>query len=187
MQGKADTYPWKGQMSIPRDLSLRSTKEGLRLVQQPTSVVTGNRSVLAGQPVMDKKDLSVDNKEISLLPSSGNAYWLKSEWDIAAGAKAGFKIAGKATITYDAATHQLSVASAGHETASIDLTGTTGPLRLEVLVDKSSLEVFVSNGEKVLTSHVYPDAGASGLTAFSTGGHATLHTMQLWDLSKIKQ
>ena len=30
-------------------------------------------------------------------------------------------------------------------------------IRLQILVDKSSLEVFVNNGEKVLTTHIYPD------------------------------
>jgi fructan beta-fructosidase len=207
MQGKAATYPWKGQMSIPRDLSLRSTSEGLRLVQTPTSVITGNRSALAGQPVLDKKDLAVNNKEIPLLPTTGNAYWIRSEWDVPAGAKAGFVIAGKASITYDGATHQLTATGTSAETTTIDLTGisdltgtagsttgkdgtTTGagrPLHLEILVDRSSLEVFVSNGEKVLTTHVYPDGSASGLTAVSTGGNATIRNLKVWDLSKLKK
>ena len=33
--GPQETYPWKGQMSIPRDLGLSKTDQGIRLVQQP--------------------------------------------------------------------------------------------------------------------------------------------------------
>ena len=33
------TYPWRGQMSIARDLSLRQTKDGIRLIQSPSSVI----------------------------------------------------------------------------------------------------------------------------------------------------
>jgi fructan beta-fructosidase len=199
MQGKAETHPWKGQMSIPRDLSLRQTNEGLRLIQQPTSVITNNRSALAGQPVVDKKDLSIDNKELTLKPSSGNAYWIKAEWDVPTGTKAGFKIAGKAEIGYDPANHQLYIKGTSAEQATIDLSsssvtsgssataGSSNLIHLEILLDKSSLEIFVNNGEKVLTTHVYPDAGNSGLSAFSTGGRSTLKSLKIWDLSKVKQ
>jgi sucrose-6-phosphate hydrolase SacC (GH32 family) len=33
--GDNPTFPWRGQMTIPRKLSLRNTSGGLRLVQAP--------------------------------------------------------------------------------------------------------------------------------------------------------
>ena len=57
-------------------------------------------------------------------------------------------------------------------------------IRLEILVDKSSLEVFVNNGEKVLTTHIYPDEGADQLAAFSLGGKAIINSLTIWDMSK---
>ena len=34
-----ETYPWRGQMSIPRDLILKTTPDGIKLFQQPSSIV----------------------------------------------------------------------------------------------------------------------------------------------------
>ena len=42
------THPWTGQMSIARDLSLRETKDGIRLFQEPASVMKTNLSKLSG-------------------------------------------------------------------------------------------------------------------------------------------
>lgn len=57
-------------------------------------------------------------------------------------------------------------------------------IRLQILVDKSSLEVFVNDGEKVLTTHIYPDEGADQLAAYSVGGKAIMNSLTIWDLSK---
>ncbi|HXS57044.1 MAG TPA: GH32 C-terminal domain-containing protein [Hanamia sp.] len=45
-----------------------------------------------------------------------------------------------------------------------------GKIQLKILFDKSSLEVFINNGEKVLTTYVYPTRGADVISAFSEGG-----------------
>jgi fructan beta-fructosidase len=57
-------------------------------------------------------------------------------------------------------------------------------IRLQILADKSSLEVFVNDGEKVLTTHIYPDEGADQLAAYSVGGKAIMNSLTIWDLSK---
>lgn len=47
-----------------------------------------------------------------------------------------------------------------------------GPVRLEVVVDESSVEVFVGDGEVALTDLVFPDPGDDGLAVFAEGGAA---------------
>ena len=66
------------------------------------------------------------------------------------------------------------------------MTNTAGKLRLEILFDKSSLEVFVDNGEAVLTTYIYPSDGANLLSAFSQGGNTLIKSLKIWNLSKIK-
>jgi len=204
--GPQHTAPWTGQFSIPRDLSLKKTAAGYRLQQQPAAVV--RRAVMGDAAVSRSSvaDLVVD-REIPLGAAhglSGNAYWLDAEWSIPTGATAGFKIiqakdaAGavlsETVIGYDAAAHQLYVDRSksgdakikpGKERQTIDLPEVSGQLRLQVLVDKSSLEVFVDGGEKVLTTYVYPAAGGRGCSVFATGGKAVIKSMRIWDLSKL--
>ena len=202
-----ETSPWRGQFSIPRDLSLKKTAAGYRLQQQPTALVTKEIPTLPAVRKTRLTDLTIDNQELPVGKEhglQGNAYWLDAEWTLATGTTAGFKIAqskdadGKTltetVIGYDPANHQLYVdrshsgkgrINADRARQTIDLPGTGNSIRLQVLLDNSSLEVFVNGGEKVLTTYVYPDTGATGCAAFATGGKAVLRSLQLWDLSKL--
>jgi sucrose-6-phosphate hydrolase SacC (GH32 family) len=47
-----------------------------------------------------------------------------------------------------------------------------GPVRLEVVVDVASVEVFVGDGEVVLTDQVFPDPDSTGIEVFAEGGTA---------------
>lgn len=56
-----------------------------------------------------------------------------------------------------------------------------GRYRLRVFVDKSSVEVFVNNGEKVLSARVYPGRQSNGIKIFSDKC-ARLISLKKWDL-----
>ncbi|HEY8967643.1 MAG TPA: GH32 C-terminal domain-containing protein, partial [Puia sp.] len=116
----------------------------------------------------------------------------------------GNSIAGT-KIGYDAVHHQLFVdrshagggkIKAGREVQTIDLgtTGTDGStapagktLHLEILVDRSSLEVFADHGLYALSTHIFPDEDASSIYLFSDGGDAVIKSMKIWDLSPLHQ
>lgn len=197
------TWPWRGQMSIPRDLSLRRTPEGYRLVQKPSSVITKNLEKLSNNNITIS-NLEINDKEIDLDKSGkikGNAYWLDAELTAKPNAVAGFRIAQQrdaagnviheTVISYNSSTHQLTVdrTNAGgklNEHAlkrTIDIRGNNNIIKLTILLDKSSLEVFVNDGEAVLTTYIYPDEEADGIAAFATGGSAAIKNIKIRDLS----
>jgi levanase len=60
-----------------------------------------------------------------------------------------------------------------------------GDLKLHVLVDASSVEVFADQGEVVLTDQIFPDSTAVGVDAFAAGGSATVQHLTAWQLSSI--
>jgi len=204
--GSEETNPWKGQMSIPRDLMLKETSQGIRLIQQPSSIIQNNLTKLSHKDVLEIKNRKISNQEIAIgeaHPMKESAYWIDAELLIEPGATAGFKIAQKKklenkTITeteigYDADKHQLYVdrSNAGNAKIrtdklrqSINLQNNAGRIRLKILFDKSSLEIFVNDGEKVLSTYIYPDEGATALSAFAKGGMATMKAFRIWDLSK---
>lgn len=195
--GRQETYPWKGQMSIPHDLSLKTTSEGLVLNQLPSVFVTkALPKYVVGKPV-EKKNVSVNSSGLKL-QGEGNAYWIDAEFDIRNAKKAGFNVVEKAgtdkkvVVGYDAEKQQLFVDCTGSEknnkspenlvqTAPMSITN--GIVRIKVLVDRSSLEVFGNDGEKVISTMIYPDKGATGLSAFADG-EAVVKTLKLWNLNR---
>lgn len=60
-----------------------------------------------------------------------------------------------------------------------------GRLRLRVYVDRSSIEVFVNDGEQVMTSRVYPSRLAGSLRFTSKGGSVSLESLSVWTLEAI--
>uniref|UniRef100_UPI0004C21C3F GH32 C-terminal domain-containing protein n=1 Tax=Streptomyces sp. NRRL S-455 TaxID=1463908 RepID=UPI0004C21C3F len=60
-----------------------------------------------------------------------------------------------------------------------------GKLKLRVLVDWSSVEVFGGNGEAVITDQIFPDPSSTGVQVFAEDGTATLDRVQTWQLRSI--
>ena len=98
-------------------------------------------------------------------------------------------------IGYDASTGQLYVdrsqsgrglKNAQYAVDSVGLEPQNGTVKLQILLDGSSLEVFGNDGRAVLTAMIYPDADATGLSLFATAGTATVKQLTVWDLSRLK-
>ncbi len=206
--GDQPTSPWTGQMSVARDLGLTQTADGLRLVQQPAAVIKNNLAKISGNQVLQMKNLQVNNEEKDLDAGhrvTGNAYWLMANWNATAGTISGIKIAQakdghhktvhEVVIGYDADKHELFVdrtnggyakINGGKLKQTVKIDNNSAVVNIEILVDKSSLEIFFNNGEKVITDHIYPASdGASSIAAFSTGGITSIKSVQIWNLSKL--
>jgi levanase/fructan beta-fructosidase len=192
--GGQKTAPWTGQMSISRDMSLKRTADGYRLLQEPAGIV---RKALPAAGFTEMKGVKLANGEMSLGKGvQGNAYWLDADLTLGTATVAGFKIAqakdaggkvvSETVIGYDRAKHQLYVdKGSGGQKQTIDLPGSGDKIGLRVLFDKSSLEVFVNDGEQVLTTYIYPGGGATGCSVFAGGGTAVVRSLKIWDMSKL--
>jgi fructan beta-fructosidase len=181
--GRQETYPWKGQMSIPHDLSLKTTTDGLVLNQLPSVFVTRSLPKYTKGKVVEKKNIGINSAGLKL-PVEGNAYWIDAEFDIKSSKRIGFNVAEKSgtdkkvIVGYDAIKQQLFIDCSQSEKSNkspenlmqaAPMRVVNGIIRIKVLLDKSSLEVFGNDGEKVISTMIYPDMGASGLSVFSEG------------------
>ena len=186
------THPWRGQFSIPRDLSLRRTEEGLRLVQRPTTVL---------QPVLDKlpaakkltaTNVTLNDHAVKLAKNGGfqsNALWIKASFSPGTAKTIGFRLTesgdSATTIVYDTQTGQLTISPIQgkqiHALSTV-VKPVNGKIKLEILLDKSTLEVFANDGADVITTLVFPGKGANGWSAFATGGTAALDAVLAYDL-----
>ncbi len=204
--GKQETYPWRGQMSVPRDLTVRQTPAGYRLVQKPTSLIDGRLGTLSSGKPVKKSGVAIGRAPTAIATMPGNAWWLDatvtaepgSDIALSIGEKkdGSGKILTQTLIGYDADSRSWyldrSLASTAPEgrTDKVQRTvleGTQGAMKLQILFDKSSLEIFTGDGEKVITAYIFPDADANGISVMAKKGSGTISTLTLWDLSRIKQ
>jgi fructan beta-fructosidase len=175
---KQPTFPWRGQFSIPRELSLRTTPEGgITLFQQPSPTI----------PTAPKKDLTVASQVLPL-KATNNACWIKADIDPGTASESGFKLTqsgdSATRIRYIARIHELRVECIqGTEIHSLSCTAIVrnGRISLEILLDKSSLEIFVNHGEQVLSTYVFPSTSARGLSVFAQGGNIKVYNLSIYD------
>ena len=185
--GKLPTAPWRGQMTMPRQLGLASGPEGLRMVQQPISGIRGGHVKWQGQ---DMKQLNrilsrhgMTSFELQTTWTPGEAQ--ESGWKVFAGADGTYTSVG-----YNKATGELFVdrTHSGAIGFSADFPARTAvklageSLTLRILVDRSSVEVFTADGRVAITNLVFPATGAKGIEFFSQGGVPKRMTMDLWQL-----
>lgn len=198
---KTETYPWRGQMSIPRDLILKTTPEGIRLFQQPTTVISNALSKLPPGKAIFKKKLEVKNQEIPLNTQTAfnkNANWIEAEFTLASATDFGFKAAqqkdanGNVTdetvIGYNTKNKELYIGHNVNGSITEPMHKTTidpinNKIKLKVLLDKSSLEVFANDGEKVITTLIFPDKNATQFSLFAKGGNVKADVFKIWDLA----
>jgi fructan beta-fructosidase len=141
------TGDWRGAMTLPRELALRKTAAGAyTLVQRPVAELEVLR---AGA--------------LSLAALQGDVLEIRAVFDVSAGKTAGFRIGADTVVGYDAAAQELFV-ERGDGAAGAGFGGRfAGPLAplanrvtLHVFVDKSSVEVFGNDGERVITALRFP-------------------------------
>lgn len=198
--GKIATNPWRGQMSVPRDLSLHYTNDGLRLFQQPTSIIQKKLTHLSGNKNNIWNNIVLENKTIKpkgMEKYKGNSYWIDATFNLKQATKVGINIAEdsighKVIIGYDVNRQILFVdcSSASKEYKSSEnliqstlLNPVDGKVKLQILFDKSSLEVFGNKGQKVITTMLYSTKDETGVSLFSEG-NAIITQLSVWDLSK---
>ncbi len=191
--GNIPTSPWRSADTFPRELRLRTIHGQVKLVAQPVKELEELRS---GPTVRTENIPLADTKTLDL---RGQTLEIKA--DLSAGSATRFGInvrvgVGQQTqIGYDTTTHQIYINRTNSGDVSFDptfpgvqtapLALDHGRLRLHILVDASSVEVFADQGEVVLTDQIFPDANSTGASVFAEGGSATLDHLEAWHLRSI--
>ena len=189
------TVLWRGAQSIPRTLKLQLWGDGLLMVQSPVRELHN----LHGRP-FHLSDLNVEsaNRAIAEAGINGETYEIEAELDPGSAREVGFRLrkgSGAETLVgIIPATKALFVdrTRSGDVSWSKDFPGRytttltdTKRVKLQIFVDRSSLEVFANCGEKVMTDRIYPPPGSTGIELYSTGGTAKVISLSYWPLQSI--
>ncbi|TDX00601.1 glycoside hydrolase family 32 protein [Dinghuibacter silviterrae] len=180
------TYPWRGAMSIPRDLSLRE-KEGVYLLcQAPAALIQAKLGAPAVDQGTRRGDLRAAAPRGDQPLFKGNAWWLTATFRPNNAARFGVVFGGGVRVGYDRATATVFVDRSHGDTTglspdkliqSMPIGPIADTLTMTVLLDKSILEVFV-NGQ-VLTTWVFPTG--DDVRTFGKGAER----LQLWNMEKL--
>jgi fructan beta-fructosidase len=196
--GSTPTSPWRSSMSVPRRMSLRTIDGEVRLTQQP---VTSLRSLREGDAVT-AEDVIVAEGSTPLAGGGGDgkALEIDATFDVADADRFGLKLAtgpgGETVVGYDALTEELYVdrTRSGVDDFSPGFPGVhrapleprNGKIRIKVLLDWSSVEVFGGTGEAVITDLIFPDHDSDGVELFAEGGAARLDNLKLRHLGSYR-
>ncbi|HLW67147.1 MAG TPA: glycoside hydrolase family 32 protein [Gemmataceae bacterium] len=132
--------PFNQQMAVPSELTLRRTKDGVRMFAEPVKEVES----LHGRR-HEWKDWMV-GREQTIGEVKADSLDIQSEWEVSDAETFGFNVRG-VRIVYDAKKQELLF---GRD-QKLRLSPAQGRLRLRMLVDRGSIEVFVNDGEVAIS------------------------------------
>lgn len=129
--------PFRGQMLLPTELTLRSTKDGVRLVSKPIAEVA---SLLS--PLCSSKD-ALSSQEVNKVLNSylkQDGLHLRATLNLTYATSAGLKFDGQTLVDYDLNRNTLN----GQFYSPQDPTSLS--LTMDVYIDRTSIEVFIDDG-----------------------------------------
>ncbi len=189
------TAPWKGQLSIPRELSLKTTREGIRLIQHPIAELTSLRSHL-----FSLKHARITESSPNILEGlKAGAYEIEAEFELPSVGRAstfGFYVRGggeqRTVVGYKTDVQQMFVnrAESGLTDFSTlfstlhvaSLAPTRNRIQMRIFVDESSVEVFGNHGEVVFSNIILPDPARRGMSLFTQGGEVKVVSLHVYAL-----
>ena len=191
---------WGGSTaeSLPREIELVSTNQGYKIRQKP---------ILELQKLR-KNEVSIEGKTVegtvglSEFVPQKNTYEFEAVFELTPGTdqKVGFNLCvsgtNKMVLGYDAKTSNVFIdrTKSGYVNfnskfpriikAPIRLT--ENKIKFHVFVDQLSLEVFINDGEMVLTTLMFPNPYfQKGFELFSENASSVLETFKAWELKSI--
>lgn len=175
---KGGEYPdmaFNGQMSFPVELHLRATKKGPVLCRKPIAAIS---SLFDNHVIKKNKNLIPGLNDNLLGGIKGNAIYIKTVLLPKTSDSFGFivrngKTSNGTDIHYDTAKKILEVNGIKMTVEPVD-----GKLEFEILLDRSSIEIFVNGGEMAISTCFSPSPKEEGLMIYTQGGELFVESLE---------
>jgi fructan beta-fructosidase len=192
------TDPWKGNMSVPRELTLRDIPgEGIRLIQQPVKELDSLRGTALK---LEARQLAANSNAFGKW--RGTSYELDTTFTVSADAAFALKVrtdgtgAEETSIRYNATAGTLTVDRSKSGAVSFEpgfaesfaapvKPSADGRLPLRIYVDEDTLEVFAEDGAKVLSAIVFPEPTSNGLSLELERGSVKLDEASFYPMRSV--
>lgn len=182
------TFPWRGFMTVPRVFTLRENERGIPvLYQYPVDEIEQlavDSMVIVHRAVKAKHPLWVHDYPFTVGKLSLQLRKIKGSFRLAVAQHGDTAV----WINYHPGTGKLQVDRTHSGNTHFDsrfpsvTTVQLRPaahLRLDVYLDKSSVEIFVNGGEKAITLLFFPDAHQTEVSLEAMDGSCMIDTLKL--------
>ncbi len=183
------TSPWRSAMSVPRELTLRRIAGNLRLCQLPVREL-----VKARGEVFSRGKFTCNN--VTPIDVRGQQLDVEVEFASDSATQFGVRVLKsgqeQTEIGYDVAKKEIYVdrtksGNVGFHPAfsgkhAGPLTGQEGRVRMRIVVDRCSVEVFGNDGETVITDLVFPRSSSDSVEIFANAGSCEVIQLKVWPL-----
>jgi fructan beta-fructosidase len=183
-----------GGMTLPYELSLKTTEQGVRLFMTPVKELETLRA--------DKYELQSRALDSAVIPikAKNNTYEIIAEFEPGDTGEFGFELfkskdgSEKVVVGYDAQKQEMYVDRSFLQQPEIEgyrkkyktsLKPQNNLIKMHIFVDTSSVEVFANDGQKVFTLLAHPKQHGQELELFCKNGKAKLTKLQLYQLKSV--
>ena len=163
--------PFNQQMTFPCQLTLRNAPEGVRLFSEPVREI---ETLWDGNHHWPAQPLAPGDNPLSAI--SGELFDIRAEFEVTDAAEFGFAVRGL-PVTYDVERQELTCLR-----RSAALKPEDGRIRLQILVDRASIEIFGNDGRVYLPIGVIFPEGNRSLALFSSGGPTQVNALDVHEL-----
>lgn len=163
--------PFNQQMTVPCDLSLRKTADGMRLVVYPVKeleCLRGKKHALGKQTLRPNESAKLD--------VGSDLLDVETEFAIGDAKSVEIQLLG-ISVRYDASRQLLTCQKVQAPLKPVD-----GMVKLRILVDRGSCEVFGNDGMVAMSVAAMPDAAQLSNSIRSEGGSATLEKLATYEM-----
>jgi fructan beta-fructosidase len=177
--------PFNQMMSFPTSLSLRTTEDGLRMFANPVEEIEN----------LHGKAYKFNNEKLEpganpLEKVEGNLFDIDAVIELGDAEEIGFEINGF-PVTYNVK-EKLLVGGTGEERDNFsrgetkaELMPVDGKIRLRILVDRPSVEVFANGGRIYMPLQAVRDLKDQSLSIYSKGGDAHIEQLTVYEMNSI--
>ncbi len=178
--GNFPDMPFNGQMTFPAELSLTKFNFGYKVTRKPVAEVA----------LLHDKEYNWENEK--LIPGinqnlvkkvKGDCLHIIGEFDLKTCSNFGFYIRNSnkksgTELLYDVKRGTLSILGVSAPVAAVN-----NKISLEILIDRTSIEVYANGGQTVISNCFTPDEKAEKLILFCTGGEVVVDKLDIYKLN----
>jgi levanase/fructan beta-fructosidase len=180
--GEFPKMPFNGQMTFPCELSLKKFTDGIRLIRKPIKeiellhekgAVWENKNLIPGINKNLTKGVKGDCLHITGSFKLNNAdnfgFYVRLDKDLSG-----------MEIMYNSKKNTLSCLGKSVFVEPVD-----GVIKLDILLDRSSVEIFANDGKVAMSSCFVPIEDAYGVYLFNMGGELGVEKLEIYPIKSI--
>ena len=166
--------PYNMQMLFPVELTLHTTDEGIRMFAYPVKEI---ETIHAEEHSWT--DVQLEPKQNLLADADGELFDIEAEFEVGKADQFGFRING-VPVAYNVKKNELSGGRSRAKLNPVD-----GKIRLRILVDRVSIEIFANDGRIYMPVRAMHDEDEKGLEVFTEGGDTKINSLKVHELKSI--